>query len=186
MDDFFKPQTIDDFFEYASEGDIVKENTSLKRLSTTISEEIKRQKRLLTEKDITTLNKASAIIDKLIQTRNSALFRKRNKIKAIEANVERFKSALKKHYGQISDFLMLKYVIGRSIRSSVYSRNDIINEFEWTIKDIVRLKMKNSKAFEADEIVVEYEALFENKSAQGYDKFMVTVNEISSRLGIVE
>lgn len=186
LDTFFKPQTIDDMFEYASETDIVRENTSLKRLSTTITEEIKRQKRLLTDKEVATLNKASATIDKLIQTRESALSRKRNKIKDIESNVERFKSALRKHYGQISNLLMLKYVIGRSIRASVYSRDDIIKEFDWTIKDIVRLKIKNGKTFKPDEAVAEYEGLFENKSAQGYDKFIEAVERISFQLGIVK
>jgi len=186
MDSFFKPQTVDDMFEYTSEGNIVKENISLKRLSTTITEEIKRQKRLLTEKEIATLNKASATINKLIQTRESALSRKRNKIKAIEVNVERFKSAIRKHYGQISELTMLKYVIGRSVRSSVYSRGDIIKEFEWTIEDVVKSKMKSGKTFKPDETVVEYDALFENTSAQGYDGFIAAVEEISSRLNILK
>ncbi|MFY9141289.1 hypothetical protein [Sulfuricurvum sp.] len=176
---------IDAVLRFDSENLIFKENTALKRLGTNIFQEIKKHKRSLSEKEIEVLNKAAEIINDLRSRRELALRMKKEKIKLLDITVGRYKMALKRHYGQISDILMIKYVAGRSSQAWVRDREHLIKQFEDTLGTILQPKIDNIGVFMVDDIVLEYEALFENVDAPNHNFFKDAVNRIAFQLSTV-
>lgn len=183
MFDFREP-TIDDIFGYTRVEDIKKENTSLKRLNTSITEELKRQGKFLSDKEKASLEKAAGVIDALILKREVALKKKISDEKAIEINSEKLKSTISKRHGRLSDMVMLKYIVAKSARASLWNKSEIADDFHSTLKQIVKWKMGEEKRFNPNAIIDELEKLFEDTTNPAHATFTESVKKLAEKLGV--